>query len=208
MLSLAGYPNNLAREGRWPNRAFGGASSRNPKGIIRMTTQAGAVRLPGFETTFITRGELTDEALKTLRDRLIGIVGNYGGELILNEDWGKKKLAYPINNEVRGHYTYFVYTGKGEIVHEMERNLRLQDHVLRFLTVNLEKEFDPEAFTKRRGEIQAAAKRREEEREARREERMAERRAYGGGGYGGGGGYDRDRGGDDGERSSFRPRRD
>src|SRR6185295_406489 len=105
---------------------------------------------------------------------------------------------YPIHNETRGHYTYVVYTGRGEIVHEIERNLRLNEHVRRFLSVNLEKEFDPAQFTKRRAEIQAAAKRREEEREARREERMAERRGYGG--YGGDdddrGGYRRDRGGD------------
>jgi small subunit ribosomal protein S6 len=138
----------------------------------------GANLLPGYETTFITRSELSDEALKTLQDRLIQVVGEYKGTLVMNEDWGKKKLAYPIHKESRGHYTYLVYTGKGEIVHEMERNLRLHDHVLRFLTVNLEKEFDAEIFTKRRAELHAAAKRREEEREARREERMAERRGY------------------------------
>ncbi|MCM2276798.1 MAG: 30S ribosomal protein S6 [Oligoflexia bacterium] len=135
-------------------------------------------KLPGYETTFITRSELTDEALKTLQERVNGIIANYGGEVVLTEDWGRRKLAYPIHKETRGHYTYVVYTGKGDVVHEIERNLRLHDHVLRFLTVNLEKEFDIEGFRKRRTEIQAAAKRREEEREARREERMAERRGY------------------------------
>jgi hypothetical protein len=65
----------------------------------------------------------------------------------------------------------------------MERNLRLHEHVLRFLTVNLETEFNVETFQKRRADIQAASKRREEEREARREER---------GGMGGD--RDRDRG--------------
>lgn len=138
----------------------------------------GANLLAGYETTFITRAELADDALKALQDRLTQIVGEYKGTVVLHEDWGKKKLAYPIHKESRGHYTYLVYTGKSDIVHEMERNLRLHDHVLRFLTVNLEKEFDAEVFTKRRGELHAAAKRREEEREARREERMAERRGY------------------------------
>ncbi len=136
-----------------------------------------AGKLPGYETTFITRAELADEGLKALQEKLQGVVGQYGGELVLNEDWGKRKLAYPIQKESRGHYTYLVYTGRGEIVHEMERNLRLHDHVLRFLTVNLENEFEAETFRKRRAEIQAAAKRREEEREARREERERERRA-------------------------------
>lgn len=141
-------------------------------------TTAGATKLPGYETTFITRAEMTDEALKTLQDKIVGLFPAYKGELILQEDWGKRKLAYPIQKEARGHYTYVVYTGTGDVVAEVERNLRLQEHVLRFLTVNLEKEFDSEIFTKRRADLQAAAKRREEEREARREERMAERRGY------------------------------
>jgi small subunit ribosomal protein S6 len=138
----------------------------------------GANLLPGYETTYITRAELSDEKLKELQERLNGVVAAYKGQVVLSEDWGKRKLAYPIQKEARGHYTYVVYTGTGDVVHEMERNLRLHDHVLRFLTVNLEKEFDGEVFTKRRGEIQEAAKRREAEREARREERMAERRGY------------------------------
>lgn len=144
------------------------------------TAASSAGKIPGYETTYITRSELSEDALKTLQERLNSIVAEYKGEVVLTEDWGRRKLAYPIQKEIRGQYTYLVYTGTGEIVHEIERNLRLHDHVLRFLSVNLEKEFDAENFRKRRAEIQAAAKKREEEREARREERMAERRGYGG----------------------------
>jgi small subunit ribosomal protein S6 len=139
---------------------------------------AAAGKTAGYETTFITRPELSEEGLKALNERLVGIVAQFKGEVVLAEDMGRRKMAYPIQKETRGHYTYLVYTGQGDIVHEMERNLRLHEHVLRFLSVNLEKEFEKEAFLKRRGELQAAAKRREEEREARREERMAERRGY------------------------------
>lgn len=132
----------------------------------------------GYETTFITRPELSDDALKALQEKLTGVVGEFGGEVVLTEDWGRRKLAYPIQKESRGHYSYLVYSGQGNVVHEIERHLRLHDHVLRFLSVNLEKEFDADAFRKQRAEVHAAAKRREEEREARREERMAERRGY------------------------------
>lgn len=134
--------------------------------------------LAGYETTFITKSEMSDESLKTFQEKLQQVIGSFQGEVVLTEDWGKKKLAYPISKESRGHYTYLVYTGKPGVVAELERNLRLQDFVLRFLTVNLEKEFDAAEFKKRRAEIHAAAKRREEEREARREERNAERRGY------------------------------
>lgn len=135
-------------------------------------------KIPGYETTFITRSELSDENLKTLQDRLSQVISSFQGEVVLTEDWGKRKLAYPIHKESRGHYTYLVYTGKGDVVHEIERNLRLHDHVLRFLTVNLDREFNSGEFQKKRSDIHAAAKRREEEREARREERNAERRGY------------------------------
>jgi small subunit ribosomal protein S6 len=135
-------------------------------------------RIPGYETTFITRSELSDDAMRALQERLTQVVSSFNGDVVLTEDWGKRKLAYPIQKESRGHYSYFVYTGKGDVVHEIERNLRLHDHVLRFLTVNLGSEFDSGNFQKKRSDIHAAAKRREEEREARREERNAERRGY------------------------------
>jgi small subunit ribosomal protein S6 len=137
-----------------------------------------AGKLPGYETTVITRGELMEDSLKNLQERLAAAVKNFGGEVVLTEDWGSRKLAYTIQKETRGRYTYLVYTGKGEVVAEIERNLRINEHVLRFLSVNLDKEFDAPEFVKRRGELQAAAKKREEEREARREERMAERRGW------------------------------
>lgn len=143
-----------------------------------MAQSASATKLAGYETTFITKSEISDEAQKALVERLTGVVASFGGEVVLSEDWGRRKLAYPIHKETRGLYTYVVYSGKGDIVHEMERNLRLNEHVLRFLTVNLQTEFDADIFRKHRADIHAAAKRREEEREARREERAAERRGY------------------------------
>ena len=110
-----------------------------------------ATKLPGYETVFINRVDMTDDALKALKDRVTSIVGNYGGEVVYQEDWGKRKLAYPINKETRGHYTYIVYTGKGDVVAEIERNLRLNEFIMRFLTVNLAKEFDKDVFTKELG---------------------------------------------------------
>jgi len=143
-----------------------------------MATKAVAGKIAGFETTFITRPEMNEDQLKALQDRLISLVSEYKGELVLQEDWGTKRLAYKIEKETRGRYTYLVYTGEGNIVAEIERNLRINDHVMRFLSVNISKEFEKDAFMKRREEIKAQAKKREEEREARREEREARRRAF------------------------------
>lgn len=140
-----------------------------------MAKQTLPSKLSGYETVFLTRAEMPDEGLKALNDRLKSVVAEYQGELVLEEDWGSKKLSYKIEKESRARYTYMAYTGKGNIVAEIERNLRLHDHVLRFLSVNLAKEFDKDAFFKRKELVKAQAKKREEEREARREEK-AERR--------------------------------
>lgn len=109
------------------------------------------MKLPGYETTFITRVDLTDDALKTLRDRINGIIKAYKGEVIYEEDWGKRKFAYPMEKEQRGHYTHVVYTGTSDVVAEIERNLRLSEATLRFMTINLAKEFDKEVFMKELG---------------------------------------------------------
>lgn len=109
------------------------------------------MKLPGYETTFITRVDLSDDGLKALKDKLFGIVKAYNGEIVHEEDWGKRKFAYPIEKESRGHYTYFAYTAKGDVVHEIERNIRLHESTLRFMTVVLSKEFDKEVFNKELG---------------------------------------------------------
>lgn len=141
---------------------------------MAVTTTETSIR-PGYETTIITRAELSDEGLKAVQERVAATVAEFGGEIVLTEDWGRRKLAYPIQKETRGHYNYVVYSGKPGVVHEIERHLRIHDHVIRFLTVNLETEFNAEVFRKQRADMHAAAKRREEEREARREERNAAR---------------------------------
>lgn len=107
-----------------------------------------AQKLPGYETTFITRVDQTEDQLKTLKDRLFKIVKDFKGEIVHQEDWGKRKFAYPIQKEVRGQYTYFVYTGAPGVVAELERNLRLNESTLRFMTVVLSKEFDKDAYNK------------------------------------------------------------
>ena len=140
--------------------------------------------LSGYETTLITRAEMSETALKALQDRLKHVIASFSGGIVLTEDWGKRKMAYAIQKEERGHYTYMVYTGTGRVVQELERNLRLHEHVLRYLTVNLGRHFEPALFQEKRAEMQAAAQRREQEREARREERSAERRHYSDRGYG------------------------
>lgn len=126
-----------------------------------------------YETIYVARPDLTEDVLGRITQKFEGVVKDNGGEMLVAEDWGKRKLAYTISRHVRGHYIYLNYVGPASIVAEMERTLGLEDDLLRFLTVKLEDDVEVEARRvlaeeRRRLRIERmAALKAEEEAEAR-----------------------------------------
>lgn len=102
--------------------------------------------LGGYETTFIFRTDITDEVRKTYIEKIKSLIETYAGKVLAVEDWGKRRLAYSIRKESRGYYTYLLYSGSNTLVAELERNLRLNEQVLRFLTIKLSDDFDENKF--------------------------------------------------------------
>lgn len=90
-----------------------------------------------YETTYILRPNLGEEQFSEIIERTNKIVKGDGGAVINLERWGTKKLAYEIKKEAFGHYIYFDYAALGTNVHEMERIFRIDDRVLRYLTVKI-----------------------------------------------------------------------
>lgn len=90
-----------------------------------------------YETTYILRPNLGEEQLTEIIDRTNAIVTNDGGAIIFLDRWGIKRLAYEINKEVQGYYVYLNYAAPGKTVDEIERIFRIDDRVLRYLTVKL-----------------------------------------------------------------------
>jgi small subunit ribosomal protein S6 len=88
-----------------------------------------------FETTFAVQPEISDEACTDLCGRLDAILEDKGARRVMLDDWGKRKLAYEIQRFQKGHYFVLYYLDKGTVVPELERTLRLEESVLRFLTV-------------------------------------------------------------------------
>lgn len=103
----------------------------------------------GYETTYITRADVSDENQKTFLEKLKGIIAAHGGQVVALEDWGRRRLAYPIQKENRGYYTYMLFTGNNSLVAELERNLRINETVLRFLSVKIGNDFDPAKFKRK-----------------------------------------------------------
>src|SRR5574338_1625306 len=96
-----------------------------------------------YESLFIIRPSLSDEETSALIENRKGVVTKTGASLVRAENWGRKKLAYEIKRERKGTYVYFYFQGPGTVVGELERSYRLEDSIIKFLTVKLEQEPAP-----------------------------------------------------------------
>jgi len=90
-----------------------------------------------YETVFILDPDVKDQARTDLFDRVKNIITKENGILLDFDVWGNKKLAYEIKKKLRGFYVCITYGGTGSLVKELERNLRLSDDVLKFMTLLL-----------------------------------------------------------------------
>lgn len=98
-----------------------------------------------YETIFIMRADTANEAVAQVNQRLRGIVEGMGGKVLKLDNWGKRKLAYEVRKQLKGIYLYWQYLAAPGVVQEIERNLRMLDHVLRYSTVKLDSDVDPSA---------------------------------------------------------------
>lgn len=88
-----------------------------------------------YETTFILEPGLDETKVNEEIERVTGWIKDLGGELLEVQRWGKRRLAYEINKRRDGIYTLLLYTGPGATVKEIERRLKLDEQVMRVLTV-------------------------------------------------------------------------
>lgn len=87
-----------------------------------------------YETMVVLRTDLGEEAPKLL-DRFQSVITNQGGSIDANRDWGVRDLAYTVAKQRQGHYHLLEYSADPTVVKELERNLRIVEGVLRFVTV-------------------------------------------------------------------------
>lgn len=95
--------------------------------------------MPLYETVFITRQDLSQGQNDELANQMKQIVQDQGGKIANTEYWGLRQMAYKINKNKKGHYTLFHIDGPAAAKDELERNLRISEDVLRFISVRIEK---------------------------------------------------------------------
>ncbi|MBW2642759.1 MAG: 30S ribosomal protein S6 [Deltaproteobacteria bacterium] len=97
-----------------------------------------------YETIFIIDPDLSEEGRAPLFERLKDLFPQHNGLLVMVDEWGAKKLAYDIKKKARGYYVRLDYCGTGILVNEIERFFRIDDRVLKYMTVLLEENVDIE----------------------------------------------------------------
>ena len=92
-----------------------------------------------YECMYIARQELTAAQAEQLSKDLTKIVSSNSGEIKRQEYWGLRNLAYKIRKNRKGHYTMFHIEAPASTIEELERNMRLNEDILRYLTVKIDK---------------------------------------------------------------------
>ena len=105
-----------------------------------------------YETVFILNPVLSEEQTKETVLKYEKFLTSKGAKMISKEDWGLKKLAYPIQNKKSGFYHLFEYTVNPEIISDLELEFRRDERFMRYFTVKLDK-YGAEWAEKRRSKI-------------------------------------------------------
>jgi small subunit ribosomal protein S6 len=88
-----------------------------------------------YETLFVVKPTLTEEEIAAQITKVKDVLAKEGAELLGTNDMGMRKLAYPVQKNDRGYYTVLFYKAEGTVISELERNLKINEDVIKFLSV-------------------------------------------------------------------------
>ncbi len=111
-----------------------------------------------YETTFILRPNIGEEQFSEIIQRTSDIITSANGVIIDTDIWGTKKLAYEIDKETLGYYVVLNYAAPGDIISEIERIFRLDERVLRFLTIKIAQQIDQDGINKAKEQFSVSEK--------------------------------------------------
>ena len=117
-----------------------------------------------YESVFIARQDVSTTQVEAMADRFAQIIADNGGVVEKREYWGLRNLAYRVKKNRKGHYVLFNLSAPSDALREMERNMRIDEDVLRFLSVRIEAMRDqPSPVLQGRGERSERRGRRDHE---------------------------------------------
>jgi len=113
-----------------------------------------------YETLFVVKPTLTEEEIAAQIAKMKDVLSKVDAELLATDDMGMRKLAYPVEKNDRGYYTVLFYKANGDAIAEIERNLKINEDILKFLTVKYTNKKELAEFDK---QVAAANKSKAEE---------------------------------------------
>jgi small subunit ribosomal protein S6 len=129
-----------------------------------------------YEHTFIARQDLSPQQAQALAETYAGLVTEHGGEVTKNEYWGLRNLAYRMRKNRKGHYLHLNLKAEAATIDELERQERLSDDVLRYLTVKVEQLDDgPSVLMHARTSREERSRRHDDGRRGRDDDRPRDR---------------------------------
>ncbi len=93
-----------------------------------------------YEVMYIIAPETADDDVIKLNDSITQIIEKEGGSIVNTDNMGRRKLAYPIDKKSEGHYVLMEINGSGQEILELERRMRVNDAIIRFITVRVDEE--------------------------------------------------------------------
>ncbi|RMD99854.1 MAG: 30S ribosomal protein S6 [Calditrichaeota bacterium] len=110
-----------------------------------------------YETTIVIDPQLKSVEIEEVIKKVTDFITNHGGEIVKVEEWGKRRLAYEINKKQYGYYVHIRFNASGQLVHLLEREYRLSEAILRYLTIKVHKmALKMEEEARKRQEAEAA----------------------------------------------------
>ena len=101
-----------------------------------------------YETMFVVKPTLTEEEINAQITKVKDVLAKEGAELVATDDMGMRKLAYPVDKHARGYYTVLFYKAEGPTIAELERNIKNNEEIIKFLTVKYSKNKEIAQFDK------------------------------------------------------------
>lgn len=93
-----------------------------------------------YEVMYIITPETADDEVTKINENLQGVIESQGGSIVKLENMGRRKLAYEIKRKTEGHYVLFEIEGSGKEIAELERRMRVNDAIIRYITVRVDEE--------------------------------------------------------------------
>ncbi len=128
-----------------------------------------------YESVFIARQDVSAPQVEAMTDGFAALIEENGGKVAKREYWGLKNLSYRIKKNRKGHYVLFNLDAPSEAVREMERQMRLHEDILRYLTLRLD-EIDDEPSIQMQNRNRDESRRRDGDRRDDRDDRRGDRR--------------------------------